>query len=427
MNRFNNLMIHNNGVYNPSAMRDWISHLTFVLAYNYSGARGWHSREQRKYTLHEAVLKAVDLACPDDWHQLVLEWPHIAETDPTRLAYTRDDRAGTDNRQTVTSIGKYLTRHFSTLKDHEIRGISALYAATGCEIVTTTDAMLDTLQRGPQSCMKWSDCSDECHPYRVYDPQYGWAMARRVVDGDVIGRALVYEDGDVRQFVRSYRKTDGYSPSDEILEAWLVSQGYTHESGWPEGAKLSYIPRGDSFVAPYIDGDVQSVDTARTPDGVRYLLIDSDGEYICNCTNGFPEEAEDENEECADCGDYNHPEDMYWVGAHDDHHVCSCCRDNYYEAVTYRGRHRMLNEEYVVWVESRQMHYDLDYLSENGIVELENGDYEHTDNAWCCEHSDDWYRNDEDSVVVKDEHGNNIQIHPDYADQYETTTENEGE
>ena len=428
MKQFDQHMIHHNGVYNPRAMRDWMWTLQQVLLYNYSGERGWHAREQRKYGLHEAVYRAVDLACPDDWQQLVLEWPHASESDPTRLAYTRDDRKGVDNVQTITTIGKYLARHFSRLKDNQIRDIAALYAATGCEIVTTMDEMLDTIQNGPQSCMKWSNCHVENHPYRVYNPKYGWAMARRVVGGDVIGRALVYADDRSMCFVRSYRKTDGYSPSDEILEAWLVSQGYTHESGWPEGARLEYIDGNGLFIAPYIDGDVQNVDVRRDSNNERYLRITDGGEYTCNCTNGYPEEEEDEDMEyCADCDSHEHSEDMYWVGEYDDRHVCSSCREAYHEAVSRGGRMLVLHQDDVTWVESMDRYYDDRYMSDNGIIELENGEYEHIDNAWCCEHSNEWYHTDEDSVVVKDEYGNDIQIHPDYADQYETETENEGE
>ena len=53
-------------------------------------ARDWHGREQRKYPMHPAVIKALESDYrPYDWHLLTLEWPHISE-DSTRLAYFCD-------------------------------------------------------------------------------------------------------------------------------------------------------------------------------------------------------------------------------------------------------------------------------------------------------------------------------------------------
>lgn len=411
--------------YDPDARIEWMQELARVLRYDPSGLRGWHGREQNAYAMHDAVWEAVRLAPPIDWQLLVLEWPHISINDPQRLAYTRDDRAGHDNKQTITSIGKYLRRHFHTsnLRDDQIRDIVALCGAEGCEVVHTMDEILDTLQRGPQSCMKWNDCHSERHPYRVYDPQYGWGMARRVAQGDVVGRALVYEhDGD-KCYVRSYKKGDGYSYADEMLEAWLKQHGYTHRGGWPEGAHLAFIERGHNwggFLAPYIDGDVQNVDVVRV-DGEQRLRITDSGEYVCDNTDGTPEQEEDEREACDSCGDYNHSEDMYWVGASDDAHVCEHCYEyRYTSALSRNGRERYIHEDNVLYLESTDRQYDLDYLDSNGIITLENGDYEHQDHAWYCEHSNEWYSNDEDSITVKDSDGNELTIHPDYADEYNT-------
>ena len=266
-------------LYSPAIMIDWIEQLADVLNTRPAPEHAWHCREQRRYTMHHSVFKAVELAKPDMWHQLVLEWPHVSESDPNRIAYTRDDRAGTDDRQTVTTIGKYLRRHFSALRDDQIRDIVALYASDGCEIVKTMDGILTALQKGPKSCMQWHNCLDERHPYRVYDPANGWGMAQRVAVGDVVGRALVYEDADegIKCYVRSYKKVDSYSPADEILEAWLKSQGYHHHRGWPQGARLAYVEgRHSSFTAPYIDGECQNVSLSRNG-GKQCLVIDEDG------------------------------------------------------------------------------------------------------------------------------------------------------
>lgn len=452
--------------YNHISMANWIHSLAAVLSYKPSPEHAWHDREQRKYPMHDSVFRAVKLARPSMWHQLVLEWPHVSETDPNRIAYTRDDRAGTEDRQTVTTIGKYLRRHFSTLRDDQIRDIVALYASDGCEVVKTMDGILTVLQNGPQSCMKWRDCHAEHHPYRVYDPAYGWGMAQRVVAGDVVGRAIVYEDADegVKCYVRSYKKAEGYSPADEILEAWLKEQGYHHHGQWPQGARLAYVEgKHSSFTAPYIDGDCQKVTLSRNG-GKQCLIIDEDGEYLCNNTDGTVDD--ESGVECECCGDTHDEDDSHFVGRNEDIRICGACFDyNYVSAISRRGYEHYLHRDDTVWVESQDANYDTDYLTSNGIIQLDNGDYEHTDNAvelssrdvwvhmddgdavycehndryehiddcvqlhdgnyaltddaWQCEHDDAWYLSENDKPVeVKDVHGNVLQVHPDHADEY---------
>ena len=67
----------------------------WYTAYQTAPARDWHNREQIKYPLHPAIVKALESDHrPTDWHLLTLEWPHVSETDSTRRAYTRDERSG---------------------------------------------------------------------------------------------------------------------------------------------------------------------------------------------------------------------------------------------------------------------------------------------------------------------------------------------
>jgi hypothetical protein len=138
--------------------------------------------------------------------------------------------------------------------------------------------------------------------------------------------------------------------------------------------------------------------------------------------------------------------------------VCSNCYENDY-TVVYGRR----GEQYAVpnddAIEADGEYYDPEWLSDNGIVELHTGDYTHSDNAtwiesesayypsesddicftkageyelrddcvelddgeyclesdaWCCEHSGEWYENDVDSMTTKC----GKRIHEDYADEY---------
>lgn len=370
--------------------------------------RDWFYHLTRRFNLHPAIPDAFEHADPYNWQQLLLEWPHKAETDINRLAYTRDERAGEADKQTVTTIGKYLARHFD-LPDHIIRDIAARYTATGhvFKFLNTTDEMVHAVNNGPYSCMCWRErddvrCSDghARHPYAAYDPKYGWHMAVRIAEeGRIDARAMCNVEGEQKYFVRSYKRcpNGGYSYADEHLEAWLKAQGYQHDSAWHDGARMAYFETSDDFLAPYIDGDTKHVDM-RSHNGEYYLVIDSDGEYCCDNTDGTPSGGS--RTTCDDCGERCDEDDMYWTGVWEDRHVCSGCIDDYRYAISRRGNNYYISESSCVYVESQDEYYDEDYLAENNIVQLENGDYEHIDNA--VEIDGDWYHNEDDGIVYDD-------------------------
>ena len=87
----------------------------------------WFFDLRGRFSLHPVVEHLVKAYRPNDWQQLLLEHPHASESDPNRLAYTRDEAAGKADRQTITSVGKYIKRHWPALPDHVLRDAAALY------------------------------------------------------------------------------------------------------------------------------------------------------------------------------------------------------------------------------------------------------------------------------------------------------------
>ena len=161
---------------------------------------------------------------------------------------------------------------------------------------------------------------------------------------------------------------------------------------------MAYFETSDDFLAPYIDGDTKHVSVCGY-NGERWLEIDRDGEYECDNTDGTPSGGGSET--CADCGEREHDDNMTYVGCHDDRYVCSACLENDYTYVTgRRGNTYYVSNDYAVFVESQGEYYDEDYLADNNIVCLENGDYEHIDNA--VEIDGDWYHNEDDGIVYDD-------------------------
>jgi hypothetical protein len=203
----------------------------------------------------------------------------------------------------------------------------------------------------------------------------------------------------VKYFVRSYLRpsnTSSYSQTDDGMDTWLREQGYTKENYWRDGEKLAYHPAQDNFVAPYLDGGEKRVTINA---GAGAIVVDSDGEYTCENTGGYPTyEDEDENSfECACCGDNTDDDDGFWVERSEDVHVCgSCFNHNYQYVYGRRGNQYHVHEDNAVYVESNSEHYDQDYLADNEIVELENGDYEQMEEA--IEINGDWYTIDDERV-----------------------------
>lgn len=443
--------VHRERMERLTSPRNVVVHYARALA-----GREWHHREQNRGYIHNAVFRAWDCAQPDSTEQLVMEWPRVSKQGDHMIAYTRDEKYGEADRQLTTSVGKYLARHFPALSSNVIRDIAALYVEADIEITHDHAMMMEIIENGPGSCMSgesdgFSGCGDH-HPYEAYDPKYGWHMAYIKEGNSFTGRALLNDDKWVRTYRGSNRQS--YSDTDERLNAWLREQGYSKAHDW-KGYKLARIDvRNDcGFVAPYLDGGSKDVELHRD----HLLVVGSgDGEYDCCNTDGNADERNSCS--CGCCGNRTSEDELFSVGRHGDESVCLNCYENDY--TTVYGRR---GEQYAIpnsdAIEADGEYYDPAWLSDNDIVELHDGDYTYrgsvtwiesvsayypsdsddicytkagdnemrddcveladgewclTDEAWMCEHSGDWYADDVDYVTTK----GGKRIHPDHADEY---------
>jgi hypothetical protein len=229
-------------------------------------------------------------------------------------------------------------------------------------------------------------------------------MAVGILNGDTVSRALIIDKPDTKYFVRTYLKpTDGgYSQADGGMENWLTEQGFTKKYSWTDGERLAYYPTSDHFLAPYLDGSDKRVNLSDIGNDTAVLVIDSeDGKYLLNQTCGEPDYEDDEDTfECADCGDRTDDDDGYWVTRAEDEHVCqSCLENNYTYVYGRRGNQYHINSDYAVFVDGE--YYDEDYLEDNSIVQLDNREYEHTDNA--VEINGDWYHIDDEDICMAED------------------------
>lgn len=356
---------------------------------------------------HQAVKKALQLfGHPENIQLLALQFPRVA-TDGSRIAYYRteqkiaahaEDPEG-NKHLTATTVQKYLARHWPHIPSDQIDKLAqTLQYDYG--IADTMDEMLHIIQVSTAiSCMSnggggWED-SD--HPYNVYAPEYGWKLAYAKQGGEYVGRALI-NDTD-KTFVRTYGQNDNHPG----LHQWLLEKGYTYERKWAEGLKFAKVESsGGQILAPFLDPGhdrIENEDCRRVTDAGRYFVRDNQGEYTWNDATGL---LEDENTEiCEDCGEGFHEDEMYCVGRSGYLRVCKyCLNENCTYAYGYHGDRYYVRNEDVTYVNGEAYHED--YLSDNGIVYCENGEYASEDDAIYVEDEDEWYHPDQVSRSQND-------------------------
>ena len=412
------------------------------------GYKSWHAEQQSLHALHPSVALMLSRQLPKDYVQLALEYAHVSEKDATRLAYTRSEADGVNNRQLVTSIGKYLARHWAHVEDHLRRDVQAAYSPDTLVIHNTTPEIIRGIEEGPRSCMasvynsipfkdyhreqmqEWFKDPEhqneppwDIHPYSAYRPEYGWSIALRITPaGAIDGRALLYKDGADMVFLRTYRRNrtnpDGWSETDFTLTEWLKYQGYKEIDSWPDGAKLHTPDKGRGCIfAPYIDGECKGVSF----DGVTTSVIvscKSDSSHWCENTSALVDEREDDccdddddRRYCESCDEYYDADQMCHAGRDGGVYICEGCRDNDYTWVRgsdayarsgYRNYY-ILNENAGEILRTGD-YVDPEYLPDN-IVQLENDDYAEINDCVCID--GDYYLDDDPNVVsLEDPDGN---------------------
>jgi hypothetical protein len=384
-----------------------------------------------------------------DWREMILEWPHVSDGDALKIAYTRNDADGAADRQTVTTVGRYIKRHAPSIPDHTLRDLVATVTPDTFEMTHDMQTMLRAVIEGPQSCMdgRHFDVATE-HPYNVYRPALGWSMMIRTdAHGNIMGRCMCHSGHGTDagpHFVRSYGRDtpDGYSSTDQGIEATLKKLGYAKCSEWATGAQLAKIDGDEgTHLMPYLDGDCMRVSDC----GDHFEISHYGGFNSSTC--GYI--TTEDRVCCEHCNEYVREDEFTWTGYNEDTRVCDSCISDCYVHATGRNTY-----EYWVHVDHATEvdgdWYVSNYLSDNNIIELANGDYCHLDNAvmlsnndyvhvddlddyvhlaeaadngsmyadetdaWRDEITGEWYSNDTESVTVT-VHQNTLESHAAYA------------
>ena len=78
--------------------------------------RYWHRREQLASQLHPEILLLIEQYPAPDLAPIIdlcLQWPHVSDKDATKVAFTENNQKGEADRQTLTTIGRYVRKFYS--------------------------------------------------------------------------------------------------------------------------------------------------------------------------------------------------------------------------------------------------------------------------------------------------------------------------
>lgn len=132
---------------------------------------------------------------------------HISTEDRTLVAFTPDRNSGEADRQVRTTIGRLISKVLPFADDKYIQALIAEHNSeltneiefiTGEDIAKTYAAGFNKVG----ACM--SGKSFDVQPTLIYDAPGIKMAVRRDADGEIIERAMVYENGDDKRYIRMY-------------------------------------------------------------------------------------------------------------------------------------------------------------------------------------------------------------------------------
>lgn len=317
--------------------------------------------------------------------------------DPAKLRYTPTPEYGKADRQIVTSLGKFLTKHYPSLGAQAIREAQNRWLSNtkpvAFKFAETPDEVEHVYRNGPHSCMAaGGDDEPDEHPARIYGHCKHTRVAYVEDDaGRIVARCVVREDTDPKRYIRVY-------PNDQHrFAAALEAAGYVNNIEGLDGLLVPAIWSGDRLIMPYIDGVPYG---ALAPKGKVRLKTGcaTRDDFSVQNTSGyaFPHgEEEDNSWACPSC-DTEHPsDDESRYADHEGRTYCTACEDNYTDALNRHGDLITCHMDHCVQVEG---------LDENVIDStqalLANGCHR-VDDRWYHEsmlielHSGEWVLSDD--------------------------------
>ena len=272
------------------------------------------------------------IAPPDDSVPFAV---HKSISKPGMIAFYESVAKAEAQRETITKVGRFLTRFRPELSQDDIRKLAEQYQAEQGQNVltfaTTEDEIEEVYVNGPNSCMAGNarKFKSSMHPARVY------------AAGDL---AIAHIGTDSRVLCWPEKKVYGWIYGDtesrrDTLKNVLKDIGYSYEPYKFCGAKLLLVEDEDSYVMPYLDNSLEVeerngyfiiVENGITADSTNGLLstkecsvcsnsIASSDDYVDMCRSCY-----DEHSYCDRCEELTHCDDTTYLKG-PDLTLCSHC------------------------------------------------------------------------------------------------------
>ena len=250
---------------------------------------------------------------------------HKSISSPGMIAFYESVAKAEAQRETITKVGRFLTRFRPELSQDEIRKLAERYQAEQAQGVltfaTTEEEIEEVYVSGPHSCMAGPltryNFKSSIHPTRVYAAG-DLAVAHIGTDS----RVLCWPEKKI--YGRIYGNTESQR---NILENTLNDMGYSYGPYKFYGAKLLLIEDQDSHVMPYLDNDLEVEERG------GYFIIVRDG-IAANSQSGLLC-----TKECSVCGNNIGNNDEYddmCESCYDEHSYCSNCEElTHCDNITY--------------------------------------------------------------------------------------------
>ncbi len=258
--------------------------------------REWLRSEHKVYPEPSEVLKLLRL------NPLLSQYvPHVSTDDPLMIAFTASVADGQADKQTRTTLGKFLRKYAFMLTDAYIQQLDAEHRADMlAEIELLPPSQFQwAYMNGPTSCMShkpdYWHMPDHVHPLDAYDaPGFHLAIIRKSkAEEGISARCVVWINPDNPEDKRAIRVY-----GDAALKRRLLKNGYKFIPF--TGAKIRTVPvkKGSkpdaagtiACAVPYLDGvdgtGTDGYQLIRRADGYLHIISNVDAGMLTALAGG---------------------------------------------------------------------------------------------------------------------------------------------
>ena len=375
-----------------------------------------------------AQMLACDIgfASHDDRAFLISTLPGASTTQPGLIAYYAAGRKMLANVRTPVKVRRYLQKFPTRGKDAEwvermAKDIDEMLGDnpaldvrlfSSAELDGWADAYQDN--NNIRSCMGEDSIygASRHRTYRCYAtahyglPDNGLTLAALYHKGEYVARAIVFEDGDDKCYVKHY--------GDSRIVDWLKDNGYRQVYGYPAGTTLVALPSEDGgYYHPYVDGDNYYADLCYNSSAEQhYWMLGSGGRRLDDADGVSYADAADAAdlttcEHCSAQFDRENEGGRYQNIHCYEYALCSDCSSDHTYDVHYGSS--FLERLYVPDLDdllgTRLFRYEgelytRDGLDDQDLVVTPRGVVDHQDNLWFCSDDEQYHTGEADDGVV---------------------------